>query len=451
MSIAGLVVLFNVIFVIRRIHTAGAMPLLGMLASVTIWAFTYSLELASADFNWQYFWLRTEYFGIPNVSTFFFLFALEYTQQTKLLERKWLYSLWVIPIASLILAWTNNLHGLIWSEVGQTDYGAYTMLHLQHGIFFWIMAANSYVMLFSGSIILIRRAITGWATFKYQPLVMIGGVLVTWIGNILYLTGTNPVPELDWTPLSAILSGMIYSVGLLRFGILDIMPIAGESVLESMEDMVFVLNDQNYIVFINKVFEYYTGVDSKTLIGKHAEEALAPWPEIKALAGVENTIHSEVSLNLKNHGLIFFDTRISNIRWKTERLLGRVIRMDDVTERHFAEHRGNLVEQAGSVEIPMIVVFSLKQERIVEVNRKFLIHFGMERTDVIGRSLLELGIWDAYQRAEFQKLILHKDGLQNHSLQLTDGRGTSGAYSVSAQSIELGGERYMALFARRES
>jgi len=36
---------------------------------------------------------------------------------------------------------------------------------------------------------------------------------------------------------------MIYSIGLLRFGILDIMPIAGESVLESMEDIVFVLND----------------------------------------------------------------------------------------------------------------------------------------------------------------------------------------------------------------
>ena len=452
MSIAGLLALVNALFVVRRIRMAGAVPLLGMLAAVTVWTVTYTLELASADIQWQYFWLRMEYFGIPNVSTFFFLFALEYTQQNKLLERKWIHTLWVIPVASTVLAWTNSYHGLIWAQVGQASFGSFTMLHLQHGIFFWIMAAYSYVMLFSGTLILIRRAITGWASFKFQPLVMIGGVLVTWAGNLLYLSGTSPVPELDWTPMSVILSGMIYSIGLLRFGLLDIMPIAGESVLESMDDVVFVLNDQGYVVFINRVFEYYTGADPKSLIGKHAEEALAPWPELQSLHEMDSTLRREISLSLKNHGVVFFDVKISNIRWKTDRSLGRVIRLDDITERHFAENRKRALDdgESASADIPMIVVFDIKQEWIVEVNRTFLVNLGMERKNVIGRSLLDLGIWDPYQRAEFRKRLFVENSLGKYKLQLANSRGAVNAYSASAQLMEMGSEQYVVLLIQKD-
>jgi hypothetical protein len=50
MSIAGLFALFNVIFVIRRIRMMGAMPLLGMLVSVVIWVWTYTLLAADGIF-----------------------------------------------------------------------------------------------------------------------------------------------------------------------------------------------------------------------------------------------------------------------------------------------------------------------------------------------------------------------------------------------------------------
>ncbi len=453
MSVAGLLVLINVFFVLRRIRMTGAIPLLGMLITVTIWTVTYALELSSATFEWQYFWLRMEYFGIPYVSPFFLLFALEYTQQAKSVDRKWLqHAVWVVPLTSTVLAWTNQAHGLIWSQIGQTNYGSFTVLHLQHGFFFWVMAAYSYLMLLSGSLVLLWRAIKSWSTFKFQPLVMIGGVLVTWAGNLLYLSGSSPIPELDWTPMSVILSGIIYTVGLLRFGILDILPIAGESVLESMDDVVFVLNDQNYVVFVNRVFEYYTGVDPKTLFGQHAERALAPWPELQALAGFDSTVRSEISLNLKNHGAVYFDVKISSIRWKTDRSFGRVVRLDDITERHNAEHRWRAQDEAeAGSEIPMIVVFDLDQEQIVEVNRSFLLHLGMERNQVMRRSLLDLGIWDPYQRAEFRKRLFQENRLERYGLHLTNSRGLSKDYSATAHLMESGGKRYVVMLAQKET
>ena len=452
MSVAGLISLINVFFVLRRIRMAGAIPLLGMLATVTVWTVTYALELSSATFEWQYFWLRMEYFGIPYVSPFFLIFALEYTQQTQAVDRKWLHAVWIVPLAATILAWTNQAHGLIWSQVGQTNYGSFTVLHLQHGFFFWVMAAYSYLMLLSGSLVLLRRVIKSWSTFKFQPLVMIGGVLITWAGNLLYLSGSSPIPELDWTPMSVILSGIIYTVGLLRFGVLDILPIAGESVLESMDDLVFVLNDQNYVVFVNRVFEYYTGVDPKTLFGQHAERALAPWPELQSLTGLDSTVRSEISLNLKNHGAVYFDVKISSIRWKTDRTFGRVIRLDDITERHNAEHRWRAQDESeAGTEIPMIAVFDIDQEQIIEVNRSFLLHLGMERNQVMRRSLLDLGIWDPYQRAEFRKRLFQENRLEGYILQLTNSRGLAREYSVTAHLVESGGKRYVVLFAQKET
>ena len=126
---------------------------------------------------------------------------------------------------------------------------------------------------------MIRRAISSPPELKPQSYILVFGVGVTWIGNVIYLAGLSPVPDLDITPITFILSMLAYSIGLFRFGILDIMPIAGETVLESLENVVIVIDDTGRIAYINQAFEYYTGVDSKGYTGKSAS-TLSIWPDI---------------------------------------------------------------------------------------------------------------------------------------------------------------------------
>ncbi len=131
--IAGLISLVNALVVAQRRSVAGSLPLLGMLLALSWWSFTYAFELASANQVWQVFWSKVEYLGIVCVPPLFLLFTLEYAQYREVLNRKSIYWIWLIPAITLLLVWTNDFHGLIWSEIGQKNGGGFYLLSLGHG------------------------------------------------------------------------------------------------------------------------------------------------------------------------------------------------------------------------------------------------------------------------------------------------------------------------------
>ena len=448
--IAGCISVLNALVVLQRRRVTGSLPLLGMLTAVGWWSFAYALELSSPQQSWELFWSKMEYIGIVNVPVLFIVFALEYSGYRKKIQRRALALFWIIPLVCLILVWTNDFHGLIWSHISQDLSDGYFLLSVDHGIAFWIWAAYSYLCLLAGLIILIIRAVSSQAEFRLQAGILVLGALVSGTGNLLYLFKLIPVPNLDTTPISFVLSMLIYSVGLFRFGILDILQIAGETVLQSMDDVVIVLNSQGFIVFINQVFDYYFGISPQSLIGKFAETAFAAWPELRALTTQGLARRNELDMNLPNFGLVFFDVTISKIRGADNRELGRAIILDDVTERRHAEKRIADKSVGGSAEIPLILVYRTSDEKIVEVNRTFLLKLGYDRRDVVGRSLLELGIWDPYRRADFLRALSSDGTLKEFQLPLTGQAGVSTQFKAFANQTQIQDERYTVIMAQEE-
>jgi PAS domain S-box-containing protein len=324
----------------------------------------------------------------------------------------------------------------------------YYLLAVDHGTAFWIWAAYSYLCVLSGLMILIIRAISSPPEFKLQAGIIALGAIFTGTGSFLYLFKLIPIPYLDITPISFAVSTLIYSIGLFRFGILDIMRIASETILESMDEVVVVLNNQGYIVFINDVFDYYFGTDPKSLIGKFSDEAFTVWPELKAVAAQASVKRDEIDLNLPNFGLVFFDITVSKIRGANGRELGRTIILDDVTERRHAEKRISGESIAGTAEIPLIIVYRGSDERIVEVNRTFLLKLGHERRDVVGRTLLELGTWDAYQRADFFRALNREGSLKDYVLQFAGQAGKLTTHLFFVNQSEIQDERYVVMMAQ---
>ncbi len=445
--IAGSISTVNAFVVARRRRVTGSLPLLGMMIAIGWWSFTYAFELASSQPSWELLWSKMEYIGIVNVPVFFLLFAVEYSGYRQKIQR-WVALFWIIPLITLILVWTNDLHGLIWSHISQQMINGFYLLAVDHGTAFWIWAAYSYLCVLSGLMILIIRAISSPPEFKLQAGIIALGAIFTGTGSFLYLFKLIPIPYLDITPISFAVSTLIYSIGLFRFGILDIMRIASETILESMDEVVIVLNNQGHIVFINNVFDYYFGMDPKSLIGKFSDEAFAAWPELKAVAVQASVKRDEIDLNLPNFGLVFFDVNISKIRGTNGRELGRTIILADVTERRHAEKRISGESIAGTAEIPLIIVYRSSDERIVEVNRTFLLKLGYERRDVVGRTLLELGTWDAYQRADFLRALNRERSLKDYVLQFAGQAGKLTTYKFFANQSEIQDERYVVMMAQ---
>lgn len=451
LGIAGFISLVNALIVAQRRSVPGSLPLLGMLLALSGWSFTYTFELASAQQVWQLFWAKVEYIGIVCVPTLYLLFTLEYARHREILERRRIYWIWSISIAVLILVWTNDSHGLIWSRVGQKDNGGYSLLSLDHGIAFWIWTAYSYGCLLTGSVILIRRAFASPLELKPQSYVLVFGAAITFIGNAIYLSGLTPVPDLDITPITLIISMLAYSIGLFRFGILDIMPIAGETVLESLDDVVIVLDHAGMITYINQAFEYYTKVESGAFIGKHAS-ILPFWSALSTLIDSTSTVRGEVVMNFENGEPVYFQAHVSTVRWKSQRL-GRACILEDVTERRraeraaFGDSREETDLERGS--IPLIFVMRAHDEKIIEVNRSFVLALGYERKDIVGQSPHQVGLWSVFERVEFLKFFRGSNtgSLKNHPLALKRFNGQQEKFHVSATNMEIEGSSYIVVFA----
>jgi PAS domain S-box-containing protein len=445
-SLLSAVIAFIVAFSAwKRRGVPGAVPLALMMLSAGIWALAYCLELSVSSLQAQIWVSKIEYLGIVNIPVLYLVFALEYAKQESYLKRRNILLLWVIPVLTLILTWTNEFHALIWSNFHQIILNYNLVLSVEHGIFFWVYAAYSYLLLLLGAIILIQRAGTAKGTNRSQAAVMVLGTAVTWIGNIIYLTGLSPIPDIDTTSLTITISGLIFAWGLFRLGLLDLIPIAGETVLESLDDGALVLDQNNRIVYLNKAFEYYTGIWSDEAIGKPAGEVLADLPGLFSIYSDSENINTDIALDRGDGRKLFLNLRISQVL-DDKKIVGRVFILHDITERKQAEQRLLPIEDArGSqiASIPVIMVLRMDDGKIVEVNRSFIISFGFQREEVTGRTPLEIGMWTAVQRSSLLRELREKERLSDYPIEFGIHGGGRKLFMLSASTLTKSGETFM--------
>jgi PAS domain S-box-containing protein len=436
----------------RRRGVPGAVSLALLMLSAGFWALTYSLELTASSLQAQVFWAKAEYLGIVNIPVFYFVFALEYARQKNYLPKRNILLLWVIPVLTVLLVWTNEIHALIWTSFQQVIFNNNLILSVDHGMLFWIYAAYSYVLLLLGAIVLIQRAVTAKGPHRSQAAVMVLGTAVTWIGNIVYLTGLSPIPEIDTTSLTITISGLIFAWGLFRLGLLDLVPIAGETVLESLEDGALVMDMDDRIVYLNKAFEYYANIWSEKAIGKPASEVLSELPGLYSIYSKTENLNTDISLDRGDGRKLFLNLRISQV-FDDGQPVGRVFILHDVTERKQAEQRLLPIEDAGGSQvatIPVIMVIRTVDGKIVEVNRSFIITFGFQREEATGRTPLEIGMWTAVQRSTLLREFREKDKLTNYPIELALNTGIRKHFQLSANTVTMDDENYMVWILKPE-
>src|SRR5262245_56455796 len=101
----------------RKRPAPGAAPFFIMMLAVAQWTCGYALELSSAERDWIVFWAKVEYMGIVIGPVAALVLALEYTGHESWLTRRGRALLTLVPIITVLLVWTNELHHLVWSMV----------------------------------------------------------------------------------------------------------------------------------------------------------------------------------------------------------------------------------------------------------------------------------------------------------------------------------------------
>jgi len=335
---AAVILVLPAILLWRLRPAPGKTPLILLMLAVTEWSISYAFELGSATLPNKIFWGQVKYLGIVTTPGAWLLFAIQYTRKETWLRPRTLILLAIEPLITLLLVCTNSLHGLIWSSTGIETGPASAMRVSTHGAGFWGHAVYSYLLLFLGSILIIRTLIRSPHLYRGQTIGLLIGMLAPWAGNALYIYDLSPFPNLDLTPFAFTLTGEAFALSLFRFRLLDIVPVAHDAIIKSMSDMVIVLDMKNRIVDINPVAKRAISSATPKIIGEPAEKILSNWPDLVEQYRKATETRSEISLQ-QGETKLHFDLRISPLKDRQGHLHGRLIVLHDITERKQAEEK----------------------------------------------------------------------------------------------------------------
>ncbi len=252
----------------RSVKSAKELSLLMIATGIA--AFFLIFETGATTTAQKIFWAKLEYIGGGTTPVLYLIFVLRFTGYDKFLSRKNILFLFILPVVAWLLAMTNESHNLFWTGFSAISEDTNLMEYF-HGVGFWsVYLVYSYILLVLATLCLFTFIARSTKPLRAKGWIIFIGCLCPWMASVVYLTRTNPVPGLDLVPVSIVLSGILMTYAILYFRFLDLVPIARETLVETMEDGILVLDEDSRIQDINESALTFLGITNSDIIGLKA-------------------------------------------------------------------------------------------------------------------------------------------------------------------------------------
>lgn len=155
--------------------------------------------------------------------------------------------LFIVPIVSLLVLWTNDYHHLFYitysTNIPDTVFGLY----------FNIYSIYSYICIAVALLLLISYAIKNSGFFSSQSILIIIGTFVPVSISLLGYVGIIEA-NIYITPVTYIITIFCYAFAIFRFKLFKTSPIALQHVVDRISDSYLVLDSYNKIIDFNATF-----------------------------------------------------------------------------------------------------------------------------------------------------------------------------------------------------
>ena len=155
--------------------------------------------------------------------------------------------LFIVPILSLLVLWTNDAHHLFYKNYSvdfkTNEYGPYATFH----------SIYSYALLGIGIIHMLKFSIKNVGFFSKQSILIVLGICIPLVINILGTYQIIPM-SIYVTPMTFTIAIIFFAISMLKFQFLGVTPIALQKIVDRMSDSYVVLSEDNKVVDFNKTF-----------------------------------------------------------------------------------------------------------------------------------------------------------------------------------------------------
>jgi PAS domain S-box-containing protein len=389
---------FLAIYIARNRRAPGSQALSVLILGASLWSLGYAFELVTSSVTLKLFGERFEFFGIVIIPLAWFTFVAQYlgnpTWMKRILQQKLL--LGIIPVITLILVWTNGLHKLVWREASIEEVGPLTTLEFVRGPWFWVLMIFSYSLLLLGSIKLAISLFSIIRLQRWQVILALLAILLPWIGNILYITGWSPEHFLDWTAFLFLFSGVLFSISLFHYKLVNILPIAQEAVFEGLVDCVLVLDLNNYIIEMNPSAKKMINCFSGEALGKDITQLIPELAVHVKRAGESAEYITEFEKEVEKDRQ-YYDLHISRLTDAYKNPIGRVVVLHQITQ-----HKRDQAELMSARDLLEITVAERTNELKMAIERL--------KQELVQRSLAEKRFEDVIEAAPDAMFLLDQSG-----------------------------------------
>lgn len=288
---------------------------------------TFAKTLNINPIKFDYF----TYIGVCFLPVIFLLFSIAFSKTKFKFTKKYLL-LFIIPVLSLILLWTNNAHHLFY-KVYSTNLNENV-----YGNLFYIHAIYTFVLYLITFYILIKYSVKNSGLFSKQALLIIIGCIISVTVNLLGFFTIVPM-SIYVTPVTFALTSIFITLAISKFDFLKVAPIALQRIVDRMSDGYIIVNGDNYITDFNKTFLDLFSLKPSEVRNVYIGHLLDRLSNSKNknedfLNLISSTKNNNNTVNIERHFTQikkYFNIEINSIRNKNS-YLGTLILFKDITQ-----------------------------------------------------------------------------------------------------------------------
>jgi PAS domain S-box-containing protein len=328
--LSGFIAICLALYILIRKYSHGAVYLVFFESAAAIWAIADGFEAAATTISLKLLWSQIAYTGIATSSVFFLMFSLYYTQQIRFARKRIFAILMVIPVITIVIAFTNPFHKLLWQEIKIIEATNQSVYY--YGFWFWINIFYEYSALIVGMVILLLHGLMVFRFYRANILFLLLGVILPFCASIIYVFKLVPTLGLDLTPISFIFSGIIVFISLFRLKIFDILPIAHKQVIDNLQAGMLVVDSTDRIINSNPAFNKISQLNNSQQIGCQADKILSDININIDDFTVQNefTVETHIPVNGEQK---YFEVKYHKVLDKSQRSLGKVFMLNDITTK----------------------------------------------------------------------------------------------------------------------
>ncbi|MBG7610492.1 MAG: diguanylate cyclase [Anaerolineae bacterium] len=320
----------------RRRTEPGSSLLAWLMFAVMVWSLAFGLQTASIKSSQTIVWSKIAFVGIQSIAPIFTFLVRDYPPKKQIVHPRKLGLVWIIPLISIYLVFTNENHGWIWQAFAPNPTSETQILFI-YAFWYWISTAYAFLLVLIGTYYFIRRAIQLAKNDRSQAIILLLASLIPWVAIIFYLLQIAPINIQALLPLVFVIAGTLFGWGMLRNRLFNITRTSHRKFVESMPDAVIMVDNQNKIGYLNPSAQAIIHIPTKVALGNLAHTVLTHWPFLEQLFRSGNQSRTEIKIIPSISGQVY-DCRISRLEGRGNYHEGHLIVLRDITARRELEN-----------------------------------------------------------------------------------------------------------------